>query len=125
MKILVVEPDEYYHPQYRSGLHDIAHDVRIATDLASAQEALQSYKPDMLIMELLLPDQPGYRLLEELRKKFGYHAFPVIIYSKVENLEDILHSLNYGIAGYFIKGKNSMQDIRKLILNLSYQPYEL
>ncbi|MBI4050727.1 MAG: response regulator [Candidatus Doudnabacteria bacterium] len=118
MRLLIVEPDEYYHPQYLS-LRDVASEVRIEKNAARAKQALQSFLPDVLIMELLLPDQPGYYLLEHVGRIFRDRLLPVIIYSRIENLEDIMYSLNYGITGYFVKGKNSISDIKKLILNLS------
>ena len=92
MRILIIEPDEYYHLQFTQTLAELG--------------------------ELLLPDGSGYEFLEEARQISGNKQLPIIIFSKVAHLEDIQESLNYGITGYFVKGQDSVNDVKKLLLTI-------
>ena len=86
--------------------------VRLGT---AALEHLAKASPDLVVMELALPDTAGYRILEHLH---GSHRhIPVIIYSKISHLDDIKSALNFGVSGYFVKGQDTINDIKRLALN--------
>lgn len=117
MKILLLEPDEYYHTKFSEALGSLG-ELRISTQAAEAKNLVEREAPDALIMDLLLPDYPGYQFLAELEEQRQQHRLPVIIFSRVDHLEDVTASLNQGIAGYFVKGQDTIQDIKKLLLTL-------
>ena len=118
MRVLVVEPDEYYHAQYRAIFEPFC-ELRIVSQGTAALEELIREPPDALIMELLLPDLTGYDLLQEVVPLWHETSFPIIIVSQVDHFEDIKESLNIGIAGYFIKGKHNLQEIKQLVLSFN------
>lgn len=118
MRILLVEPDEYYHSQLAEGLGDLG-ELIFASHPRQGRLEIEKSAPDAIITELLLPSSSGYQFLEELHKSLPAHKLPVIIFSAVNHLEDIKHCLNYGITGYFVKGQNTVNDIRRLLLNLN------
>lgn len=122
MKILVIEPDEYYHPYFLEILHPLG-EVSIATSGQQASNLLQTKIPDILVTELLLPDLSGYEFLQQLRSEIKLDELPVVIYTKVDNFEDVREALNLGVMGYLVKGQDSFLDLKKLLLNLS-QVYE-
>ena len=74
-------------------------------------------KPDVIVLELLLSDEPAYKLLEEMSE--NRHSVPRIIFSKIYNPEDIEAAMHLGVSGYFVKGRDTIHDIKKLLL--SYQ----
>jgi len=119
MRILLVEPDEYYHSQLALGLGDLG-ELIFASHLEQGREEIKKAAPDVIITELLLENSSGYQFLEELHKSlFPHKPAAVIIFSTVNHIEDIKHCLNYGITGYFVKGQNTINDIRRLVLNLN------
>lgn len=120
MKILLLDPDEYYHQQFadRLGRH---FDIVPAKDAASAKTLLKLHAPDILVMELLLADGASFTILEELRKMHGNSSVPVVVFSSIDNLEDIEHTLSLGVSGYFVKGKDTINDVHNLLLSLHYQ----
>lgn len=118
MKILLIDPDEYYHSQFQEIISPYD-ELLISRDVASARSVLVKSMPDVLIMELLLPDRAGYELLQEIRSQEKAGKPSVIIFSSLENLEDIKGALNYGIVGYFVKGRDSINDVKNLLLTLN------
>lgn len=118
MKILLIDPDEYYHTHFAEALGP-GDELVIAKQASGARILLEESRPEALVMELLLPDSAGYELLEQIKDYRHSRNLPVIIFSQVDNLEDIQESLNYGINGYFVKGKDSIQDVKNLLLRLT------
>ena len=122
MRILLVEPDEYYHAQFQRILSDLA-ELQIARSAEMALAMLAANPPDLLILELLLPDRPGYEVLDELRKRVN-PSLPVIIFSRIGQIEDIGAALDYGVTSFFVKGQDTINDIRKLLLTYKYDLQE-
>lgn len=116
MKILLVEPDEYYHTQFSQHLGDLG-DLIIAPTADQALESLRVATPDLLIMELLLPDRGGHELLRRIREEKRLADLPVIIFSGMEHVDDIQAVLNLGAVAYFVKGKDTLTDVKRLLLN--------
>lgn len=112
MRILVVEPDEYYHSLLAQTL-DFS-DLHLACDARAARAFLEESTPDAVIVELLLPDEPGYVVLQELRH---HPLVPVIVFSQVSHVGDIEASMALGANAYFVKGVDSVNEVRKLLLN--------
>jgi two-component system KDP operon response regulator KdpE len=70
---------------------------------ASAKEGLRiaaSHPPDLVILDLGLPDENGHRVLEKLRE---WYTRPIIILSVQSNEEDIVKALDNGANDYLIK----------------------
>lgn len=116
MKILLVEPDEYYHSSFTETIGHLGEIFLSRGALEEVKSILVEKEPDVLVMELLLPDQSGYELLETVRKWRQNRDLPIVIFSKVKNLEDIQESLNFGVSAYFVKGQDTVHDIKKLLL---------
>lgn len=117
MRILLVEPDEYYHRSFAEGLGALG-EITVRPRGAGMLTALEELQPDVMIMELLLPDGHGYQVLEEIREFRQRRGMPIIIFSQIDNLEDVQQAVGHGVTGYFVKGRDTVNDIKKLILSL-------
>ncbi len=117
MQILIVEPDSFYQHQLHELFRDLG-EVVITNHSKEAMVYLAENRPDFLVTELLLPEISGYEFLQELARLEPIPDYPIIIYSRVNTKEDIEQALGLGVTGFFVKGENSFQDVRNLILNL-------
>lgn len=115
MKILAVEPDEYYQTKLRQGLSDLGECI-IVSSAEGAKEFFYQDRADVLVMELVLPGASGYSLLEFLRTA-ETPPDQVIVYSRSRQDEDVGESLGGGSTAYFIKGVDSINSIRSQIIN--------
>ena len=111
-KILIVEPDEYYHQQFRDHVADAAQLI-FSKGLTNAFRMIEQQQFNLIVTELLFPDGHAYDLLSRIQD------VPVIIYTKIGHMEDIEQSLNLGVSGYFVKGQDSINDVKQLILSLA------
>ena len=100
-KILLVEDDAGLQ-QY---LQELLLDNGFSTDLAesgtTALKALDKKKPDLILLDLGLPDIDGETVCREARKKLP--DVPVIILTARDSVNDVVHGLNLGADDYVTK----------------------
>lgn len=65
--VLIVEDDANLRLALEDNLRDEGYDVRVAATVKAAREALSAAAPDVVVLDLMLPDGDGYSLCRELR----------------------------------------------------------
>ena len=123
MRILVIDPDEYYHTKLQSMLADLG-ELTIWRDVDSARETLRHTKPDVVISELLFSDSTGYEILQYWENGKDRAKPLVFIFSKVGNEDDQNQALKMGAERFFVKGRDTLNDIRDAILININKVYE-
>lgn len=99
--ILVVEDDKGLQKYLRELLLDNGYSVTTASDGIEALEALKKNEPDIIILDLGLPNMSGEAVCLEVRKK--YPSLPVIILTAKDSISDIVQGLNLGADDYMTK----------------------
>ncbi|MBI3252741.1 MAG: response regulator [Candidatus Omnitrophica bacterium] len=111
-KILIIEDD----PGFRELLTGILNqmdenfEVRCGGSYREAREAIQKELPDLILLDIYLPDKDGFYFLEEFRKN-GHEDIPVVLVSASGNEKDKLRGLELG-AMDFINKPIAIEDIR-------------
>lgn len=100
-RVVVVDDDPALLAIARRGLSDEYHVVE-APNGAAALWAASLNKPDVVIMDLQLPDMPGYEVMEKLRDNVGCEC-PVIMLTGSEKTEDELACLRAGVDDFLHK----------------------
>ncbi|QQS58774.1 response regulator [Candidatus Peregrinibacteria bacterium] len=113
-KILVVEDEISYLKVYRLKLEKEGFEVLFAED---GEEALQKIKekPDIILLDIILPKRDGFSVLEEIRKKKDFAHVPIVVASNLGQKEDQERAHKMGAQDYFVKANTSMADIVKII----------
>ncbi len=99
--VLVVEDDKGLQKYLKELLLDNGYAVHTAGDGIQALEYLKKTEPDVVILDLGLPNMSGEAVVSELRKK--YSALPVIILTAKDSIQDIVQGLNLGADDYMTK----------------------
>jgi len=73
-RILVVEDNANLAYGLATSLELEGHEVVLAEDGAAGLRAARERRPDLVILDLMLPGMDGYRVLESLRRSGGVHA---------------------------------------------------
>jgi two-component system KDP operon response regulator KdpE len=97
---LVVDDDATLRRTLAIGLNAAGHDVLIAADGRSALQALQEDKPDLLVLDLGLPDLTGVEVLRQLR---GWSTVPVVVLSARAESAEKVEALDLGADDYVTK----------------------
>lgn len=99
--ILVVEDDKGLQKYLRELLLDNGFAVQITGDGISALDTLTKTQPDLVVLDLGLPNMSGETVCLEIRKK--YKDIPVIILTARDSISDIVQGLNLGADDYITK----------------------
>lgn len=98
--ILVVEDDPSIGSTLVRGLRAVDFEVQLATTGELAMQAAACEGVDLVLLDLNLPDVPGFEVLEALRTRY---ATPVIVLTARTELRDRLHAFNLGAVDYLSK----------------------
>ena len=100
LKVLVVEDDREIRSMMQSSLSVEGFDVQTAVSLSEARALLKHNPPDVIVLDLGLPDGDGVELVHELRKQ---HSTPVIVVSARHQEAQKIALLDAGADDYLTK----------------------
>lgn len=99
--VLVVEDDLGLQKYLKELLLDNGYSVRIASDGVQALNLISKLPPDLVILDLALPNMSGEAVCLEIRKK--YPDIRVVILTAKDGVADIIHGLDLGADDYMTK----------------------
>ena len=100
MRVLLTDDDATLRRTLAIGLRAAGHDVLLAADGRTALQALAEDTPDLLLLDLGLPDVPGVEVLRRLR---GWSSLPVVVLSARDGSDDKVEALDLGADDYVTK----------------------
>ena len=100
-KILVVDDEEQLCLAVKIRLQSKGYEVFTAPDGKQALELVTQHKPDLIILDILMPIMDGYSFLRELNKRFGRSTFLVMILTARDRMKDLFEL--EGIEDYIVK----------------------
>lgn len=89
--------------------------VSSAFDGETGLEIAKKEKPDLILLDLILPKRDGFSVLEELKKDDATNDIPVIILTNLENNPEIERALRLGATAYLIKSQYTLDDIKNKV----------
>lgn len=103
MKILLVEDDRLNAELARDLLEAGGHDVEHAADGRELRNKMADVQPDVVLMDLLLPDANGVQLMGELRRAGAYDRVPIVAVTAQALTGDAERLLSAGFDGVLNK----------------------
>lgn len=120
--ILIVEDDEFISDVYMRKLAMEGFEVSLARDGEEALRAIRDRKPDVLLLDIMIPLKDGFQVLSELRADAGLSDIRVVVMSNLSQGKDIAHAKELGALDYIVKSNISLPDmvqrIRKVLASL-------
>lgn len=113
--VLVAEDDSFYAKIYQSKLSAEGFEVLVAANGDQALHMISQRMPDILLLDLIMPEKDGFQTLAELRSKPETRDLKVIVLSNLGQEEDIKKVKAYGVLNYIVKTDISIQDLVKFI----------
>lgn len=112
--ILVVDDDRSIVKVVRSYLEQAGFTVRVAYDGESALHQLRNEKPDLLVLDLMLPDRDGWEITRIIRSDATLGAMPIIMLTaRVEDTDKIV-GLELGADDYITKPFNTREIVARV-----------
>lgn len=114
-KILVIDDDMTFMASIKASLDSDTYEVTSATNGVEGLKRVEESRPDLILLDIMMPMMDGIEFLKELNTKYGENKIPVLITSNVSSLDKISEGVSLGIRGYFIKSNESLESIKGLI----------
>lgn len=114
-KILIVEDDTFIYKMYETKLHQLSYKSRIAENGEDALKIARDWKPDLILLDLIMPMLDGFEVLKKLKADVDLKNIPVIILSNLGQRANIEKGLELGADDYIIKMKFTPTEVVKKI----------
>ncbi|MBI5139163.1 response regulator [Candidatus Nomurabacteria bacterium] len=118
-KVLIIDDDEVFAKILSSSLPRDKYTVVHVSDGEDGLKEMEKEKPDIIILDLVMPKMGGLQFLEALKQKGGNHNTPILISSQLSKMKDISEGVSkgmgVGVKGYIVKASENMDMIIKTI----------
>lgn len=114
-RILVVEDDHDLNRAYCTILKHAGHEVVEAFDGQEALEKLAGFKPDLILLDLLMPVMGGLEFLQKWNEHEKHNDVKVLIFTNMENSPEVAEAYKLGAHRCIIKSWTAPHNLAKVI----------
>lgn len=115
LKVLIVEDETKLANLIKASIKELFFKVNIAKDGIEGLKKFQSFKPDIIISDITMPNLDGLEMCQRIREESN---IPIIILSAYSQKEKLLKAIDLGINKYFIKPFD-IEEFLEYLKNLS------
>jgi DNA-binding response OmpR family regulator len=109
--ILIVEDDTILRDLISQKLKKENYDIVEAVDGEEGLKKAKEKKPDIILLDLILPGIDGFGVLEQIKKDPEIDKIPVVILSNLGQKEEIEKGMSLGAADFLIKAHFTLSEI--------------
>ena len=111
-KVLIVEDDKFLRETLaKKFVAQGLTQIQAAVDGKNALEILKTFTPDLVILDLLLPDIDGFGVLTEMKKDPKFASVPVIVLSNLDKPDDMVKAKGLGAKDFMVKSNFTLNEI--------------
>lgn len=110
-KILIIEDDEHVSRVYEMKFSKEGYSTVFVTNGEEAVEKVVTERPDLIILDLMIPKKDGFAILEEIKKDPALAKIPVLVLSNLGGKGDQDRAMSLGANEYMVKVNYSMQEV--------------
>jgi CheY-like chemotaxis protein len=114
-KVLVIDDNEAMHHLYRVALKQTGFRLLTAKSGNEALLVMGSHFPDVIVMDLAMPEMDGFQFLRLVREQPEWAKIPVIIVTAFCTGEDIKTTKDLGVIAHLVKADFSVKKLRAVI----------
>ena len=110
-KVLVVEDEEILLTALKEELENGGYEVAGAVDGQEGLDKVKSFKPDLILLDLVMPKMDGMEMLRKLKEDNENRDVPVVILTNLSDYERISEALSLGAMDYLVKANYKLEDL--------------
>ncbi|NUM25498.1 MAG: response regulator [Candidatus Buchananbacteria bacterium] len=110
-KVLIVEDDKFLGKMLSKMLEASNYQISIASSGKEGLTKAASENPDLILLDIMLPDIDGFEVLESLKNQEITNKIPVVILSNLGQPEDMQQGRKLGVLDYIVKSDLSLDDV--------------
>ena len=120
-RILIVEDEPFLIEMYKARFEQEGYLVEVAFNGTTVVESVKKNKPDIVLLDIVMPELDGYAVLRELKTRKDLKFTPVLVFSNLAQEEEIEKGLKLGADKYFIKSEYTpsqlVEEVEKMLKN--------
>jgi DNA-binding response OmpR family regulator len=106
--VLIAEDDEVLLRTLYLALHEEEYTIASASDGETALKMTERLKPDLVLLDLLMPKMSGFDYLRSVKANVALKNIPVIVLSNLGDRDDIEKAKTLGARDYFVKANTDL-----------------
>lgn len=110
-KVVVADDDRMLRKAAETSLRRQGYSVTTASDGEEALQLIRSERPDIIVLDLIIPKIQGFDVLQTLKQDALTSSIPVIVLSSLAQEQDKQEALNLGAVAYFNKSTFSLSEL--------------
>ena len=119
IRVYVVEDDPLLRNLLSVRFERSSFPCEFNNDGQMAVQAMLSFKPDVILLDLMLPGKSGFEVLKEIKDNPVLSAIPVLIFSNRDSQEDCKQAKDLGAAGFHVKAMTDLAELVEKIESLT------
>lgn len=123
IKLLLVEDDDLIRELLKQKLEKNGFTVIVSTDGTGVVDIIRSQHPDLVALDLLMPEMNGYEVLDALAKDEALRKVPVVVVSNLGQDDEIRRCKEKGAVDFLIKANYTptqmVQKLREIYMRTS------
>ncbi len=118
-KILLIEDEEVIIRLLNRKLSGIGYEVVLAMDGEEGLEKMREQRPDLVLLDIIMPRKGGFEVLEEMKKDKNLFDIPVVIISNSGQPLELERAKKLGVSDWLVKAefdpKEVVEKVKKYI----------
>lgn len=114
-KVLIIEDDQRINKVYMAKLSLEGIEVVTALDGIEGERKIYSEKPNLILLDLMLPRKSGFEILKKIKKDPKVKDIPVLILSNLAQEKEVKKGLQLGAVDYLVKTNYSISEVMEKI----------
>lgn len=103
IRIALIEDDPFLSSMYFTKFEMEGFKVLTATDGEAGIDLIIKEKPDLVLLDILMPKKNGLDVLEIIKKNKDTQAIPIILLTNLNQTEEVKRAMDLGAVDYLIK----------------------
>lgn len=110
-KILFIEDEAALQKTFSDVLGSEGYAVISALDGETGLRLAKSKKPDLILLDLILPKVNGFEVLKLLKQNSETKEIPVLVLTNLEGIKEIDKAIELGATTYLVKAQYSLEEV--------------
>ncbi len=119
--ILIIEDEPTLQKALTKSLEAEGFKIENALDGETGLNKSLASPPDLILLDLVLPQKNGFEVLSELKSDEKTKRVPVLVLTNLENANDVEKAISLGATGYLVKSNYDLDDIVAKIKEIADQ----
>ncbi|HET7290410.1 MAG TPA: response regulator [Thermodesulfobacteriota bacterium] len=113
-KVLLIEDEESLRNLYTRILSTKNYEVEAAADGEIALSLLKQFRPDVIVLDIVMPHYNGVEILKILKNDGELKSIPVVMLTALSEMRKITECLDMGAVGYITKDSTVEEIVHRL-----------